>query len=97
MPIKIWFFLKIIIVKWVIVEIDENQHQSYNQICECARLTEIVSAIGGISIVFIRFNTDVIKNNGNIINIPIVDRLNLLIDVLKDIWYFWNTINTIIL
>lgn len=68
---------------FVIVEVDEDQHRSYNQICECARLTEIVSAIGERSIVFIRFNPDVIKNNGKVIDISILDRLNLLIDIIN--------------
>ena len=33
----------------VIVEIDENQHNSYEDICECARINEIVNGIGGRS------------------------------------------------
>ena len=39
----------------VIVEIDENQHASYGDSCECARLNEIVNGIGGKPVVVIRF------------------------------------------
>jgi hypothetical protein len=42
----------------VIVEIDENQHKSYNEICECSRINEIVNGIGGRPVVFIRYNPD---------------------------------------
>jgi len=68
----------------VIVEIDEYQHNTYQDICECSRLNEIVNGIGGKSVIIIRFNPDIIKNNGIKINIKQIDRLNLLIDTIKN-------------
>jgi hypothetical protein len=42
----------------VIVEIDENQHNRYDSICECARINEIVNSIGGRPVIVIRYNPD---------------------------------------
>lgn len=46
----------------VIIEIDENQHKSYTEICENARINEIVNGIGGRSVIMIRYNPDTIKH-----------------------------------
>lgn len=67
----------------VIVEIDENQHRSYNDQCECARLNEIVNGIGGKSVIVIRFNPDQVKHGKNKLNIPIQERLEILVNVIK--------------
>ena len=50
----------------VIVEIDEHQHNTYEDSCECARLNEIVNGIGGKSVIIIRYNPDIIRHNGKI-------------------------------
>ena len=42
----------------MIIEIDENEHKSYEDTCECARINEIVGSICGRSVIFIRFNPD---------------------------------------
>jgi hypothetical protein len=72
----------------LIVEIDEYQHNTYEDICECARINEIVNGIGGKSIIFIRYNPDKIKNNDNDndkeINIKNSDRLDLLVRIIKE-------------
>lgn len=47
----------------VVVEIDEDQHKTYADKCECSRINEIVNGIGGKSVIIIRFNPDKIKNN----------------------------------
>jgi hypothetical protein len=48
----------------VIVEVDENQHENYNCICENKRIMEISQDFGHRSIIFIRFNPDkYIENN----------------------------------
>ena len=47
------------------MEIDENQHKVYDDICECSRINEIVNGVGGIPITIIRFNPDKIYNNYN--------------------------------
>ena len=67
----------------VIVEIDENQHQSYDDICECSRINEIVNGIGGKSVILIRFNPDQIKNGKRIIKISWEKRLEFLVKVVK--------------
>ena len=68
----------------VIVEIDENQHNAYGDSCECARINEIVNGIGGKSVIFIRYNPDVVKNKNNIINVKQEDRVNLLVKVINE-------------
>ena len=42
----------------VIVEIDENQHNRYDSLCECSRINEIVNSIGGRPVIVIRYNPD---------------------------------------
>jgi hypothetical protein len=42
----------------LIVEIDENQHQNYNSICENKRIMEISKDLSHRPIIFIRFNPD---------------------------------------
>ena len=68
----------------VTVEIDEYQHQRYSEACECTRINEIVNGIGGKSVIIIRYNPDVIKNNNKTIRIGQVKRLNFLIDIVKE-------------
>ena len=67
----------------VIVEIDENQHKTYGDVCECARINEIVNGIGGKSVIIIRFNPDIIKNNKKEIKINWDIRLAKLIETIK--------------
>ena len=68
----------------VIVEVDEDQHRNYNETCECARINEIVNGIGGKSVIFIRFNPDNFKINNQSQTVPIRERLELLVQVLKE-------------
>jgi len=68
----------------VIVEIDEHQHKTYDDSCECSRINEIVNGIGGRSVIIIRFNPDIIKNKKKNIVIPMKDRLNTLINTIKN-------------
>lgn len=67
----------------VIVEVDENQHKPYEDTCECARINEIVNGIGGRSVIFIRFNPDGLKHQGNRKVIKVADRLPLLVKTIK--------------
>jgi hypothetical protein len=67
----------------LIVEIDEHQHNTYEDSCECARLNEIVSGIGGKSVIIIRYNPDVFKNKGKIVECDVSDKLGLLIKIIK--------------
>jgi hypothetical protein len=68
----------------VIVEIDEDQHRSYEEMCECARLNEIVNSIGGKSVIFIRYNPDTILNKNKKIIIDTQTRLDKLVEVIKE-------------
>jgi hypothetical protein len=68
----------------VIVEVDEHQHNTYEDNCECGRINEIVNGIGGKSVIIIRYNPDVIKNKGKILDIKNVDRIDLLIKTIKE-------------
>ena len=67
----------------LIVEVDENQHNTYEDSCECARINEIVNGICGKSVIIIRYNPDIIKNNGKQQHISQSDRIDLLVDTIK--------------
>lgn len=51
----------------VIVEIDENQHKHYDELCENKRLMELYEDLGRRPIVFIRLNPDDYKCNNETI------------------------------
>jgi hypothetical protein len=67
----------------VIVEIDEHQHRTYEDSCECARINEIVNGIGGKSVIIIRYNPDLIRHNGKQLNISHTKRIKYLIKNIK--------------
>lgn len=75
----------------VIVEIDEKQHKGYSIPCECSRISKIVSGIGGLSVILIRFNPDEYEytnpsGNGKeeeIAQVPLSRRVDVLIDEIK--------------
>jgi hypothetical protein len=68
----------------VIVEIDENQHKSYQEICECARINEIVNSIGGKSVIFVRYNPDKTYNKKKEVKIEQLEKLSVLIKTIKE-------------
>jgi hypothetical protein len=68
----------------VIVEVDEHQHNTYEDRCECARINEIVNGIGGKSVIIVRYNPDVIKNKGKQVNVNNAERIDLLVDTVKN-------------
>jgi hypothetical protein len=93
----------------IIVEIDENQHNTYDCSCENKRLMELSQDIGHRPIVFIRFNPDdYIDMNGTKISscwklqktgILAINRLKIKewasrLDVLKTQINYWLTNNT---
>lgn len=47
----------------IIVEIDENQHGSYPEACECQRMVNIHQSFGGLKVIFIRYNPDKYKGD----------------------------------
>ena len=51
----------------LIIEIDENQHEDYDSLCENKRLMEMSQYLNFRPIIFIRFNPDdYIKNKINV-------------------------------
>jgi len=69
----------------VIVENDEHQHDTYTDDCECARIAEIVSGIGGRPVIIIRFNPDTIRTaGGKVFPLSVGDRLDLLVATIKE-------------
>ena len=69
---------------FIIVEIDENEHKSYTESCECARINNIVNDIGGKSLIIIRYNYDKVKHKGKEIDINKERRLKILSDTIKE-------------
>ena len=67
----------------VIVEVDENQHNTYEDTCECARINEIVNGVGGRSVIIIRYNPDIVRNRGKQIMIHPGVRVDLLVETIK--------------
>jgi hypothetical protein len=63
----------------VIVEVDEGQHRNYTESCECARIAEIVGAIGGKPVVFVRYNPDAVKFAGKPYDVTPAERIDLLV------------------
>lgn len=43
---------------FLIIEVDENQHQSYDCSCELSRMVQLHQDFGGTPVVFIRYNPD---------------------------------------
>jgi hypothetical protein len=68
----------------VIVEVDEHQHNAYEDSCECSRINEIVNGIGGKSIIIIRYNPDIVRNKGIMLDIKQEDRIGLLVKSIKE-------------
>jgi hypothetical protein len=68
----------------VIVEVDENQHNAYEDSCECSRINEIVNGIGGKSIIIIRYNPDIVRNKGKMLDVKQEDRIGLLVKSIKE-------------
>jgi len=68
----------------IIVEVDEHQHNTYEDICECARLNEIVNGIGGRPVIIIRYNPDTVRNRGKQQHIPQGEKIDLLVKTIKE-------------
>lgn len=78
----------------VVVEIDEDQHSSYDQNCEITRMINIYQAQKEekkVPYVFIRFNPDVFRVKGKVVRIPEVTRLSTLV---AKTYFFRNTVPT---
>jgi hypothetical protein len=92
----------------IIVEVDENQHKLYEDICENKRIMEISKDVNHKPIVFIRFNPDkyIDKNNKNIpscwsinkntgvLKINYVNKWNERLNSLKEQIDYWSIYDT---
>jgi hypothetical protein len=67
----------------LIVEIDENEHKSYEDTCECARINEIVGSIRR-SVIFIRFNPDKTYHKDIKINFDYKKKYDMLVQTIKN-------------
>lgn len=67
----------------VIVDIDEHQHEKYEESCECARLNDIVNDVGGRPVTVIRFNPDKVHWGVSEKKINMKERLETLVKVVK--------------
>jgi hypothetical protein len=47
----------------IIIEVDEHQHNSYAENCECSRMIQLHQDYGGIPLLFVRFNPDTYKDH----------------------------------
>ena len=52
--------------KTIVVEVDENQHESYAEECESMRMINVCTSFGGMPVVFIRYNPDTFRIDGKI-------------------------------
>lgn len=70
-----------------IVEVDERQHEEYEQICEVSRMTKIHSAMAmegnTLPFIFIRYNPHAFRINDQLEKVPTVRRQKHLVDVIK--------------
>lgn len=73
----------------VVVEVDENQHMEYSQLCETSRMNNIASSwwLGGNSapFVFIRYNPHAFKVDGTTKRTNMVERHKKLTDLMDRI------------
>lgn len=76
----------------VIVEVDENQHNSYSPECEISRMKQIFQDFGGTPIIFVRYNPDTYTDNLGNSHAASAQRSNKLITLLKELKNYqeWN-------
>ena len=67
---------------WIVVEVDENQHDDRQESCECARMVNISQSIG-MKTVFLRYNPDAFKSAGRKQNPGFTRRRDTLLCWLK--------------
>ena len=70
--------------KIIIVECDENQHESYPEECESTRMINLSMVYGGLPVIFIRYNPDTFRLNEDVQKVPQKKRLERLGGVLKE-------------
>ena len=66
----------------LILEVDEDQHESYNPECELTRMMDLAQS-NGIQTIFIRYNPDEYRVNGSRMNDTTLRRRQTLLDWVK--------------
>ncbi len=67
---------------FIVVEVDENQHENYNKNCEMARMNNIYVALG-LPVIFLRYNPDLYYLNNKLKKTKDDERLNLLFERIR--------------
>jgi hypothetical protein len=67
---------------FIVVEVDEHQHDSYDSNCEMARMNNIYISLG-LPVVFLRYNPDAFYYNEDIVKVKTTNRLNYLYERIK--------------
>lgn len=65
----------------LIIECDEHQHKGRDCTCEQTRMINVSQSYGGLPVIFIRFNPDKYRSNGNV---GMAKRYELLADIIDD-------------
>ena len=68
---------------FVVVEVDEDQHRSYDSECERIRMINIVQAVG-MHCVFVRYNPDAFKIDGKTVRVYEKKRHDLLLKTIRE-------------
>ena len=68
---------------FVVVEVDEDQHRSYDPECERVRMINIISALG-MRCIFVRYNPDTFKIDGKTIKVFEKKRQDLLLRTVRE-------------
>jgi hypothetical protein len=76
-------FLYDALTHFVVVEVDEDQHRSYDVECERIRMINIVQAVG-MRCVFVRYNPDTFKISGKTIRVYEKKRHDLLLKTVRE-------------
>ena len=77
-------FVFSLVDKIIIVEVDENQHQSYPEECESMRMINLCTSFGGMPVVFLRYNPDTFRIAGKIQRVDGYRRLKKLKNILEE-------------
>jgi hypothetical protein len=48
-----------------VLEVDEHQHESYAEACECVRMVNLHQSFGGLPVRFVRYNPDAYRVGGH--------------------------------
>jgi len=68
---------------FVIIEVDEDQHDAYNPECEKVRMNNIIEALK-MRCVYIRYNPDAFRIDGKKVDVPEEKRHELLLKTIRE-------------